>query len=143
MKLKLIRDEESENATIGRLFADDHFLAFTLENEWKDNEQRKSCIPDGTYEVYTKTYGRYYKSFGRPIPILRDVPNRSEILIHWGNYPKDTLGCILVGDSKGEEAVWNSKKTYRKIYPYLAQSTEITIEYANEDNTKNLDRKDD
>lgn len=128
MKLKLLRDKDSGNATIGRLYCEKEFLCYTLENTWMDNEPRVSCIPEGRYGMKTKTYGKYYKKYQLPIPILQDVPGRSEILIHPGNYAKDTLGCILVGDSKGEDAVWNSRNTWHNIYPYLSNATEIWIE---------------
>ncbi len=128
MKITLIRDISTEKSTVGRLFAGGEFICFTLENAWKDNLKRVSCIPKGTYGLSTKKYGRYWKKYQIPIPILSDVPNRSEILIHPGNYPKDTLGCILVGSSKGEDFVGNSVKTWKKILPILEEATEITIE---------------
>lgn len=131
MQLKLIRDIDNGECTIGRLFADGEFLCFTLENTWADNEPRVSCIPEGTYEMDMKAYGRYWEKY-KPleIPILKDVPNRSQILIHPGNYAKDTLGCILVGDSKGENAVFNSRKTWKAIHNILkiAETIEIVKE---------------
>ena len=128
MKLKLVRDKDNGECTLGRLYAEGQFIAYTLENTWADNEPRVSCVPKGTYGLKTKTYGRYWKKYKIPIPILQEVPDRSEILIHPGNYAKDTLGCILVGDSKGDNAVWNSRATWHKIHPILAEANEITIE---------------
>ena len=127
MRLKLIRDTYSNNSTIGRLYCEEEFLCYTLENKWDDNKARVSCIPEGTYEVTTKEYGRFYERYGHPIVKLLDVPERSEILIHKGNYPKDTLGCILVGDSKGKDAVFNSSKTYNKIYNIISSTKSIEI----------------
>lgn len=51
------------------------------------------CIPKGRYKV------TIYKSpkFKSDVLLLHDVPGRSAIEIHKGNYPKDTRGCILVG----------------------------------------------
>lgn len=130
MSLRLVRDEDNGKGTLGKLYYNDEFLCFTLENTWKDNEPRVSCIPPGEYPLETKTYGKYYQIEKVPIPILRDVPNRSEILIHWGNYPEDTLGCILVGDNKDNKrpAVWNSKNTWRRVYTKIAGSSSIVIE---------------
>lgn len=64
----------------------------TLELPWKDNERQKSCIPKGVYEVklrWSQKYGTHYH--------VLNVPNRDLILIHSGNFNKDTKGCILVG----------------------------------------------
>ena len=127
MKLKLIRDTYGPNSTIGRLYCEGQFLCYTLENKWADNTPRISCIPEGDYDIKTKTYGRFYEKYGHPIVKLQDVPGRSEILIHKGNYPKDTLGCILLGDSIGDDAVFNSSKTYDKYYNIISSSCCITI----------------
>ena len=127
MRLKLIRDAEDSKSTPGRLYAENEFIAYTLEDPWLTNKNNVSCIPKGLYSLYTKTYGRYYDKYATPIPILKDVPGRSEILIHPGNYSSDTEGCILVGDSRGENAVWNSVKTWKKILPILQTAHCIEI----------------
>ena len=77
----------------------------------------------------TKEYGRYWDKYQLPIPILHDVPGRSQILIHPGNYPKDTLGCILVGSEKDENAVYHSRKTWKKFNSLFQLVTEIEIKY--------------
>lgn len=128
MKLTLIRDTETENSVTGRLYADGEFLCFTLENAWKDNEPRVSCIPEGVYPLSTKEYGRYWEKYKPlPIPILEDVPNRSQILIHPGNFPKDTLGCILVGDTRSKDFVGNSRNTWKKHHNVITNCNEIEI----------------
>lgn len=52
-------------------------------------------------------------------PLLENVPGRSAILIHEGNYPKDTLGCILTGNNSVKGMVTKSKATLKKIMPML------------------------
>ena len=127
MKLILKRDDDSGKRTIGRLYVEDEFICYTLENTWKNNEPRVSCIPEGTYPLTTKEYGRFYDKYQMPIPILGNTEPRSEILIHPGNYAKDTLGCILVGDSKGKNAVWRSVLTWKKFHSIITQCDSITI----------------
>lgn len=56
------------------------------------------CIPTGTY-VCKKVYDRKTTG-GLFIPItfeITNVPQRSGILFHIGNYAKDTRGCVLLG----------------------------------------------
>lgn len=64
----------------------------TLELPWKNNEFQKSCIPSGTYNVVPRTSPKFSKHYH-----ILDVPNRTYILIHTGNYHTQILGCILVG----------------------------------------------
>lgn len=73
------------------------FSCKTLELPWKDNAANVSCIKPGTYLcVKTKS-----PNLGYITPELQDVPGRTHIRIHIGNYPKDILGCIAVGEVGG------------------------------------------
>lgn len=123
--LVIDRIEESDEQTIGKLRlrncnGEVIFDCYTLELPWKDNERNISRIPAGEY------FAAKHKSpkFGDTIWI-QNVPNRSEILIHKGNYKKDTLGCILVGqdlvdiDGDGYKDVTNSSKTIEKLLTLL------------------------
>jgi len=95
-KLTLIRYLEANGATLGILDGLSKEV-FTLEDAWRNNQRRISCIPAGTYKVtphgWEKNTPFKYKRTWR----LLDVPNRSAILIHAGNFHKDTEGCVLVG----------------------------------------------
>ena len=64
----------------------------TLENAWKDNQTNISCIPIGEYVCDRYGSKRHGNTF-----IVKDVPGRSGILFHKGNWAKDTEGCILLG----------------------------------------------
>lgn len=97
MKLLLNRYDHDDKQTIGQLFLLDNKDVIlqrwdSLELPWLDNKRRVSCIPIGAYKA------RKHKSpkFGNCLWI-QDVPNRSEILIHAGNYHTQILGCILPG----------------------------------------------
>ena len=58
----------------------------------KDNQNNISRIPAGDYKVKR----RWSQKFKHHLHIL-DVPNRSYILIHTGNYYYQLEGCVLVG----------------------------------------------
>jgi hypothetical protein len=64
----------------------------TLENPWKNNERNISCIPVGTYIVEPYSSAKHPDSW-----VICNVPNRTDILIHIGNYYTHTEGCILLG----------------------------------------------
>jgi hypothetical protein len=94
--LTLTRIIHANGAVIGELEGLSVPL-YTLELEWKNNNPKVSCIPPGTYRVvphgWEKDSPVKYPRTWR----LLDVPNRSDILLHIGNYVRNTLGCILPG----------------------------------------------
>lgn len=101
------------------------FECKTLELPWKNNENKISCIPNGTYKV------TFYKSPTKgEVLLLQNVPNRSMIEIHSGNYYTQILGCILVGKSHtkiNNDAVIDissSKYTLKKIISILKKTNE-------------------
>ena len=111
MVLTLIRDIRTENSTTGKLFVDGSFYCFTLEDtdrglksdmQLAELQQRKlygkTCIPEGTYEVTHSFSGIFQKE----MPLLVGVPDYDQVRIHPGNTEKDTLGCILVGQSRSK-----------------------------------------
>ena len=54
-----------------------------------------------------------------------DVPNFSEVLVHWGNYARNTEGCPLTGTTPDKDAecrnvVWGSMDAYRGFYRKVA-----------------------
>ena len=75
---------------------------YCLENPWLDNKPYESCIPEGLYElklrdseIVTRTSkGMFHQGYE-----VVDVPNRTFIMFHVGNFVHDTEGCILVGSS--------------------------------------------
>ena len=89
--LRLVRVQSSDKGTYGVLFKNDMPVCVTRELPWRDNAKYVSCIPTGSYKC------RKIKSvkYGTVIEVL-NVPSRTSILIHAGNYLRDSLGCIVV-----------------------------------------------
>ena len=96
-----------------------------------------TAIPTGKYYVLLHIVSpKYatreaYQSIGGKLPRLANVPGYDGVLIHVGNYPKDTEGCILVGKNKAVGAVLQSTETFNQLYPLLKAADdsmeEITI----------------
>ena len=108
VNLLLIRDTFTKESTIGKLFINGESFCDTLENPYINNERNISCIPEGQYKVRLRlaresaTRDYYYL-------LVQDVPNRDFILVHIGNYPSQTQGCILVGNGRQQDVVENSR----------------------------------
>lgn len=109
MKLKVVRKYKKEAYTIGELSVDGKYLCDTLEDRVRDLTKEtkiagKTAIPEGEYEIIVSISPR----FRRKLPRLLEVPGFSGILIHRGNTPEDTAGCILVGENREPGRVINS-----------------------------------
>ena len=97
----------------------------------------ETAIPRGTYKITLDVQSPKYKNRNQYkfckgyLPRLLEVPGYDGILIHIGNYIKDTYGCILVGENKVKGQVINSTATFKKLYNILITSKddlEIEIE---------------
>ena len=108
INLLLIRDTFTEESTIGELFINGERICDTLENPYLDNQRTISCIPEGEYSVRLRT-ARESATRDYLHLLVQDVPNRKWILVHIGNYPSQTQGCILVGNGREHNAVNNSR----------------------------------
>ena len=150
MKLTLKRIALRGTYTIGRLYINGERFCDTLEDPVRDlnkngkfdNGEKKiygqTAIPYGTYGVTMKVKSpkfsqkAAYAFCGGYLPRLLNVPEFEGILIHIGNYPKDTEGCILVGRNTVVGAVMDSTATFKELYPILKSASdrgeEITIE---------------
>jgi hypothetical protein len=96
MKLHLIRRERTADGVFGVLTGAGLTL-HTMEEDWRNNDRRISCIPVGTYPLRRTIYYRHgYETFE-----VAQVPNRSRILVHPANTEEDVEGCIGVGLRRG------------------------------------------
>lgn len=127
-----------KQATLSRIYQSDctvgilnyglNARACTLELPWKDNQPNISCIPAGYY------IAQYRKSPSNGEVIeLKDVPFRSFIQIHSGNFTSQIEGCILTGDSikdinkDGVLDVTNSKETLEKFLAWAGEDEFILV----------------
>lgn len=116
----LKRLQRDGKQTLGSLIVwcgtDKVFECKTLELAWNNNKPFNSCIPMGRYQV-RKRHSDAYRNHWHVL----DVPNRDLILIHFGNFHRDTDGCICVGrdyydlDQDGYADVTSSRQTMRAL----------------------------
>jgi hypothetical protein len=116
--IELIRLGESSDSTFGFLKDGEKALCVTLEDKWRNNEKNVSCIPAGEYICKRYESPRFRNTYK-----VMDVPDRNDILIHWGNRDEDTQGCILVAEKlgmvMGEVGIIHSLVTHRRLMEYF------------------------
>src|SRR5258708_18703876 len=103
------------DALPGELFLDGAHAAWTLE-------RLSVAIPTGVYPLTL----HQSPHFGRLMPMLENVPERQFILIHWGNHPANSEGCILVGEMQDPSTgdVINSVKKWNELFPAIEAAVE-------------------
>lgn len=96
--LHRLTDPLVSGATLGVLSLDGRPLFTTCELPWVNNEPNISCIPVGQHYAVIARNRRLPSGDLLAITLgIVNVTGRSGILIHPGNTPKDTRGCILIG----------------------------------------------
>jgi len=127
-RILIKREPSDDKQTLGLMYQDGKVIAHTLELAWLENKSRISSIPLGTYKVVKRTSAKYGEHFH-----VLDVPNRSYILIHNGNYHTQILGCILVGNSHtdinqdGFKDVTSSVNKMKELVKLLPAEFELEI----------------
>lgn len=153
MKIILKRTAKKDAYTIGNLFVNREFVCNTLEDKDRGLTSQMSleeikakkvygetAIPTGVYKLNMNTVSPKFKdrSWAIPykgiLPRLENVKGFEGVLIHVGNKPQETLGCILVGENKVKGQVINSTASFNKLMKLLLQANidgediELTVE---------------
>ena len=152
MRIKVDRKWKKATYTIGRLYVDGVLLCNTLEDYdrgLKDTDTLsriknvkvygETAIPTGTYTVRMDVVSPKYaavdwfkKLCDGKMPRIVGVPGFEGVLIHTGNTPLDTLGCILVGKNTKVGQLTASRDMFSQLYKMMKAAAdrfeEITIE---------------
>ena len=139
---------ETPLCTISGLYINWKFECYILQDgKTGGGLNGKGRIPPGIYRLALRTVGekhaaytkRFEKTKGwhRGMIELVGVPNFTAILIHIGNVPHDTLGCLLTGtgEVKGKCMISGSSLAYERLYPKVrdailsGEGATIDIEY--------------
>lgn len=88
----------------------------------------RTAIPIGEYritiDVVSPKFSKYeqYKDIEGKLPRLLNVPGYEGVLIHIGNKPEDTDGCLLVGEKADKGTIKNSTATFKRLYKILLEA---------------------
>lgn len=117
MNLALTRKEFKKTGVYGEL-RDEHdaLIAVTLEHVYQVNGLWTPKVAPGTYNCVRHAPNKLpYETF-----MLENVPDFqgkpvSGILLHCGNYNKDSEGCILVGLSVVSDMIAHSRAAFATL----------------------------
>ena len=125
MTYKLNRREFRKDGVFSELIDEQgNILAHTLEHAYPDsNGSYAPKIPDGTYICRRGPHRLEGMTADFETFEVLNVPNHSDILFHWGNWNKDSAGCILLGDAVAQSSqgqmIVDSKKTWEAFMATL------------------------
>ncbi|WP_341645975.1 DUF5675 family protein [Thauera sp. SDU_THAU2] len=123
-KIQIIRKWQSDASTISELSSNNGILkGYVLERPGPDTTRSglRLRIPEGTYRLKWHNSNIPSVKPYNPVPLLYNstVSEGRYILIHNGNYPSNTDGCLLVGETKGSNVVNSSVSMLRKLKAHL------------------------
>jgi len=129
------RFESSNHGTFSEWYSTDTgFSCYAAEPPMRGNQNNISCILAGIYLVKIRISPKYGRVFH-----ITNVPNRSWVLIHSGNFAGDTfeglkthtMGCTLLGSKVGyidsQRAILNSRVTVRKFMQIMQDEFYLVI----------------
>ena len=126
MQIKLKRYEFNDAYTVGRMYINDVYFCYTLEDVVRKGAKvnGQTAIPTGTYDVIVDVSAR----FGKSLPHILNVPNFTGVRIHAGNTSANTEGCILLGHTwAGKDFIGNSKIAFDSFFKQLEKDKKATI----------------
>lgn len=120
--ITLKRIHSDNQFTYGVLCDAERPLCVTLELPYRNNMPFISSIPIGIYDLTRHNSPNHGDCFK-----VHNVHGRKHILIHKGNFIKDTHGCILTGQSFGHNAILNSSKAMDLLFKSIPDKTKLKI----------------
>lgn len=132
MIIRVVRKWYFEDATLGELYIDDSKpFGFTCEDKVRSGPKIPggTAIPAGVYAIKVKRS----PSWHRDMPYLDWVPNYTGVMIHPGNGPDDTRGCVLVGCriDLAAHRILESRVCFDALFPRI-KAGETSIEIVDE-----------
>lgn len=127
MDMVLCRTDYREDGVFGKLLANGKEVAVTLEHSYGLTPK----LPSGSYTCKLSPHRLHGMDHDFLTYEVTGVPGHAGILFHWGNWEKDSEGCILVGhtvaSSPTGQMVTGSKATFQSLMQLQAGAQEFTL----------------
>jgi len=148
MRISIQRLKESnQEETVSKVYINDEFYCYGIEQPWADNKPYESCIPAGSYMLLpfqSSKYGSTYH-FHNPhlgVTKFKDTSssylghNRYACLIHSANWARQLQGCLGLGmelvKGKDEYMVTRSRDQVNDFIAKMANEKNIQVIITNE-----------
>lgn len=120
----LKRNDYNENGIFGILADENHIqIAVTLEHSY-DSEPK---LTNGSYMCVKGQHTLEHT----PVPFqafeITQVPLHTNILIHVGNYNKDSEGCVLIGKERVDDMITHSRDAFHEFMDSMAGVSTFTL----------------
>ncbi len=145
MNILVDRIRSNQDVTISRVYVNDCFICHGLEDEYRSRKiPGETRIPSGCYDLgirkeggFHNRYSGMFQNIHQGMIEILSVPDFRYVLIHVGNFDRDTAGCLLLGRADFKSwAVWQSKATYLRFYKMVisaVRNREATILFLDND----------
>lgn len=136
MDLTLTRSAIAKDGVLGTLKSNDlSFSCVTLEHAYEDITSANRFnpkLPAGTYKCVRGQHRLHNMTSDFTTFEITGVPGHSNILFHWGNYNRDSEGCVLIGDavttdSDGEVMITSSRLTFSEFMQFQNEVNEFIL----------------
>lgn len=116
MDLTLTRTSCSKGGIFGKILdSKGNKIAFSLEHAYASGGSWTPKILNGSYTCVRGNHRLHGMDKDFETFEITEVKGHSNLLFHWGNYNKDSEGCVLVGASIVKDMVTNSRVTFAKF----------------------------
>lgn len=129
MNLILKRLRFQEDGIFGHLYDDEHKLSLqSLEHAYPlGGGGYWPKVARGPYRCVRGIHQLPHKPQSFETFELLDVPGHSGILFHVGNFNRDSDGCILLGRSYGQSAIYESWDAFKEFMDFMAGINEFNL----------------
>lgn len=120
MQILVNRDTKTALSVTSGISIDGQHICYGLEPP--------TPIPAGVYECWL----RWSVKNSHWVIAVMDVPGHTNIEVHIGNTPKDTIDCLVVGMGRTIDLVMQSRQAYTNLMQYVTvcvPNERVTIKY--------------
>jgi len=122
--LYLKRNDYNENGIFGVLTKEDGTqIAVTLEHSYDS----KPKLYNGTFQCVRGPHRLHNMTSDFITFEITGVEDHSNILFHWGNYNKDSDGCVLLGKERVNDMITTSRDTFKLFMDLMAGLDSFTL----------------